>query len=280
MNRIQHTPSPHKVAVILGNGPSLRGFNFADELNGFDTFGMNAAYRHWDAIGWYPTYYSCLDFAVGYSHKDKIARLVQQKDSNGIKAFMLRMNVAKGLAPQSREAVVNYDFWLVRNRYHLFMASNYLTTGALTTLWAATLGYRHIILLGMDANFAIPRHEEAKFVCPDNAAGELAELRDKYAYGKVQILTETPASNANYFFDGYQQKGDYYFITDQQKTTENESHIKSWEFLPDLLKKFDAAVLNANMSSRITVFRKAPWEEVKAALLESDNPNKFRDFSG
>ena len=46
--------------VVLGNGPSLEGFDFA-RLRPFDVIGMNAAYRYWDEIGWYPTYYICLD---------------------------------------------------------------------------------------------------------------------------------------------------------------------------------------------------------------------------
>ena len=43
-------------AVVLGNGPSLRGFDFG-RLSRFDVFGMNAAYRYWYEIGWFPQYY-------------------------------------------------------------------------------------------------------------------------------------------------------------------------------------------------------------------------------
>ena len=64
-------------AVILGNGPSLQGFDFS-RLKPFDVFGMNAAYRYWDLINWYPRFYSCLDAVVGMSHADEIARLVRK----------------------------------------------------------------------------------------------------------------------------------------------------------------------------------------------------------
>ena len=53
--------------VILGNGPSLRGFA-CNILTGIPTFGLNAAYRYWAKINWYPTYYACLDTVVGKSH--------------------------------------------------------------------------------------------------------------------------------------------------------------------------------------------------------------------
>ena len=61
--------------ILLGNGPSLRGFDFA-RLRKFDCIGMNAAYRYWHQIGWYPRYYICLDLVVGVSHKDAIVDMV------------------------------------------------------------------------------------------------------------------------------------------------------------------------------------------------------------
>ncbi len=42
------------LCIVMGNGPSLKGFDFT-RLNGVTTLGMNAAYRYWDQIGWYPT---------------------------------------------------------------------------------------------------------------------------------------------------------------------------------------------------------------------------------
>ena len=58
-------------AIIMGNGPSIKGFDF-HRLKDFDVFGMNAAYRYWDKINWYPQYYSCLDIVVGLSHAKEI----------------------------------------------------------------------------------------------------------------------------------------------------------------------------------------------------------------
>jgi len=42
-------PSGLRPAVIVGNGPSLRGYDMK-RLQAYDSFGMNAAYRHWDDI--------------------------------------------------------------------------------------------------------------------------------------------------------------------------------------------------------------------------------------
>src|SRR5690606_38196112 len=75
--------------VLLGNGPSLRDFDFA-RLAGADTIGMNAAYRYWDRINWYPTYYCCMDKVVIMSHDEEILRLIRERKTNGIRRFFLR----------------------------------------------------------------------------------------------------------------------------------------------------------------------------------------------
>src|SRR3546814_19287759 len=57
-----------------GNGPSLKELDFS-WLQGVDWLGMNAAYRHWDRIGIYPSLYCCLDKVVVKSHAEQILRL-------------------------------------------------------------------------------------------------------------------------------------------------------------------------------------------------------------
>src|SRR3546814_2191016 len=59
---------------IAGNGPSLKELDFS-WLQGVDWLGMNAAYRHWDRIGIYPSLYCCLDKVVVKSHAEQILRL-------------------------------------------------------------------------------------------------------------------------------------------------------------------------------------------------------------
>ena len=39
--------------VIMGNGPSLKDVDFA-KLDGFDTFGLNSAYRAYERMDWWP----------------------------------------------------------------------------------------------------------------------------------------------------------------------------------------------------------------------------------
>ena len=70
-------PVSPKKCVVIGNGPSLRGFDLT-RLANIDTVGMNAAYRHWERIGWYPTHYACLDDEMIDTHHAEIARLIDE----------------------------------------------------------------------------------------------------------------------------------------------------------------------------------------------------------
>ena len=65
------------LCVVMGNGPSLKGFDFK-RLQGVASLGMNAAYRYWDEIDWYPSYYACLDDQMIESHHHQIYRLWQE----------------------------------------------------------------------------------------------------------------------------------------------------------------------------------------------------------
>ena len=68
--------------IVIGNGPSLRGFDFTT-LRHVDTLGMNAAYRYWDRIDWYPTWYCCLDDQLIITHHEEIKRLVLRGQVKG-----------------------------------------------------------------------------------------------------------------------------------------------------------------------------------------------------
>ena len=65
-----------KTIIIMGNGPSLADINFAD-LNGFDTFGLNSAYRAYERMNWWPTYHGCFDYRVTENHQDNFINLIE-----------------------------------------------------------------------------------------------------------------------------------------------------------------------------------------------------------
>ena len=229
------TDSKTRPAAILGNGPSLRGFDFANDLSAFDTFGLNAAYRYWDSIDWYPDYYACLDTVVGLSHKASIARLIERSQEYGIRAFLLRDALIRELGALGELPHVASLESLQTEASHIFQSPR-VTTGSHTLLWAAYLGYRNIALYGVDANYVE--------ILPEAAS----------TGGLTLKMRETPAHNPNYFFDGYQQAGDEYHIPNPAKQRDDLVHVAAWGTICPALNSLDVIVVNANPASRVEVF--------------------------
>lgn len=226
-------------AIVLGNGPSLKGFDF-NRLKPFDVFGMNAAYRYWDEIGWYPRFYSCLDLVVGISHAEQIARLIRNAPEYGIQRFLLRRKLIDHIgAIQNAERIIDFD--LLRSGTRQFSRLP-ITTGSHTLIWAASLGFREICLLGVDCNYV------------EIVTG--AERRE----GMVLEITRA-SENPNYFFAGYQQVGDKYNIPN---STSPDLHLDSWRAAAISVQESGARVLNANLKSRVDAFDFARFEDFES----------------
>ena len=227
-------------AIVLGNGPSLKGFDFA-RFKQFDVFGMNAAYRYWDQIGWYPRYYCCLDQVVGMSHAGEIARLIRNAPKYGIEQFLLRRNLIDQLGAEIENAdrIVDFDRLRVATRQFGTLP---LTTGSHTLIWAASLGYRHIYVMGVDCNYVeiVPGAERRE--------GIVLEITNK---------TENP----NYFFSGYQQVGDKYNIPNSASP---EHHVEAWRAAAKPAREYGAAVLNANLQSRVDAYDFCRFDDVES----------------
>jgi|GEM_PF-1579573 len=240
---------PHAdLAIVLCNGPSMRGIDFAKSFEGYTTFGMNLAYRHWDAINWHPTYYSCLDRVVGMDHLEDIERLVSNAPIYGIEKFLLRHNVVDALQLQQNSRVLDFDAALAED--FTFFRGYWASTGSITTAWAASLGYRHLLLFGADASY------------------------HNYVSGAVHVsefvlkIEEQPVTNPNYFIDDYQRMGDMYhkpFVDNPEAP--HEDQLLGWHMIRPQLHNSNTVVVNVNPQSRITAFPLCPL---------SDAPHAFR----
>jgi FkbM family methyltransferase len=257
------TEAQSRPAAILGNGPSLRGFDFKNQLNDYDTFGMNAAYRYWDGINWYPDYYSCLDTVVGISHKDAILRLILNAGRYGIRKFLLMDNLVRELGDAGRlPYVYNFDTLARKNNSLLRVASSARSTGSHTCVWAAALGYVDIVLLGIDSNY-IEVIQEAKYTENNQHVLEMAE---------------TPDYNPNYFFDGYQIKGDKYHVpnTNPDKPT----HIVSWDGIKKIMDFTGAIVVNANPESKVRTFPCCSFDDALGTIRQMREERGRRGLVG
>lgn len=210
--------------VVLGNGPSLRKIKLSNIY--LPTIGMNNAYRYWHQIGWYPTYYMCLDTVVTESHEKDIERLIQDSEHNGIHLFLVRKTLVNRFHHLNHNPkVIVFDDYLESK----YFAGINLTTGSFAPLFGAMLGYRQIYLLGIDLNYV----------------QQIPEARKINSH--VLEIAQTPRNNPNYFFDDYQRKGDRYNIPDSLP----DLHYQSWVQVKCRLDELGVDVLNGNPQSRI-----------------------------
>lgn len=242
--------------VVLGNGPSLKDIDLRT-LSRVDTIGMNAAYRHWDRIGWYPDHYVCLDDQLIETHAGAIHEMVMSGKVRT--AFLLakilnyypdlrdRQNVhflesfrglpkkasLRGLRQQHSTPIKGLD-----------PVNGIVTTGAFAVRYGAHLGYPEIAILGVDLRYV-------EIIPEAQSAG-----------GVKLVIAETPKHNPNYFFDDYQQAGDKYNIPNPGqdlhvaafRNIARDSQAQSWASL----------VVNANRQSVLfdeAIFPFVPLEE-------------------
>lgn len=228
---------------VLGNGPSLKGFPFA-ELKDHAWLGMNAAYRYWDETGIYPTYYCCFDDVVLDSHKQEVVRLIRERKQNGIEFFFLRENILDSYPELSTDPSV---FFLERLRKSFsFLDYDMITTGSFSVLVGAVLGFRNICILGVDLNY-------------------VEKLSEAEAKGRILEIARNPESNPNYFFDGYQRQGDRYNPPNRSEGL----HLRSWQQTAEILADFPIRVANLNRSSAVTCFAFDDFDRVIGEIRKS-----------
>ena len=201
-----------KESFILGNGKSLKDFNF-DILKDKKTIGTCLAFRHWEKIDWYPTYYVNVDYKVLKSNLESIKNMIINKKCE---VFLLDAQII-----QDWEDILQYSNVMFIQQLKLSENNpfRYLVdwcSGSSAVLFAYILGFTKLNLLGMDC-----KYEEFLPEC------------EKQEDGSLKIVKEIK-ENPNYYFDDYQRVGDTY-NPPNAKTV----HKKSWEDLRNILVMYN-----------------------------------------
>tara|TARA_B100001287_G_C22681004_1_gene530357 strand:+ start:2419 stop:3120 length:702 start_codon:yes stop_codon:yes gene_type:complete len=222
-----------KTLIVMGNGPSLKKISF-DSLKNYDTFGLNAAYRIYDKINFYPTYFGCFDHRLNESHKENFSNLILS--NNSIKKFFLIGN-ENGQLLYDNNVINNSKFTKINLKNDKFLSNSFLefndlgSSGANATQSGILMGYKKIILVGCDCNY-------------------VEHLPNSIRANKGITLTKTPEHNPNYWFEGYQQAGDVYNVP-QTDTFQ----MYSWKYLSQICPS-DVEIINCSEGSRIPFFKK------------------------
>jgi hypothetical protein len=224
-----------KTLIIMGNGPSLKDVDF-DMLEGFDTFGLNSAYRAYPRLNWWPTYHGCFDYRVTDNHRDKFIELI---NSGKIKKHFYIRNLSDkenfqhvNLLPFGSTNRMNNKIEDFKN-FH-----DNGNSGANASSVGVCLGYKKIILVGVDCNYV-----------------EFVDGSKKDGPGGL-VMEKTPNKNPNYWFDDYQQKGDEYNVP-----AGLSFHMPTWNLFAYRAAHANIEVVNCSPITTLRGFKRMTLKE-------------------
>lgn len=238
------------VLIIMGNGPSLREIMsnpfYVDILRKYDTFGLNAAYRIYDELNFWPTYIGCFDMIVVESHAKSYKGIVNKfkkmfllaedysgKDLLGFEHPNLVKVKLNSRNRRSTEQIISEKFDDL---------NNWQNSGCNAVQIGLMLGYKKIVLLGIDANYQ-ENLAEVSDVCA-------ADGKKKF----VQV-TKPISRNPNYWFEGYQQVGDNFNVPNTQIY-----QLPAWDRLG--LSEHAAKIINCSSSTKVNTIQREAFEVV------------------
>ena len=193
---------------------------------------MNHAYRYWNRINWYPTYYVSVDHEMNTYFSKDIYKLVKFRKENGIKKFLLSRVILE-FQPKLKKAKHASAIYFIEDLEKKsgtgFPNSTYLkTAGSISTRFAIFLNYQKIYILGIDANYQPFNIKWAKSITNSD-----------------QRLIKTVNPEPTYFFVGYRSKGDFLHIPPKRRWKKRPNHYLA--FVP-IHKKYN---LNNNQQPRV-----------------------------
>lgn len=238
------------IFILLGNGPSLADVDL-QSLHPYHTMGLNAAYRAYERLGFWPRYFGCFDALVCGHHSAHFKDLIRHSEIE--KFFFINYNENKkpifseaDIQSSPRFQPINFVERTVpeKDRDDILSVSfdpfiDMLTSGTNSVQVALLMGFRKIILLGCDANYT-----------------EIIDGAKQDERNKNRIVMErTPAENINYWFDDYQQEGDKFNLPNTQGC-----QLPAWGRLARSIQllNINVEIINCSPVSRIDEFKKMP----------------------
>ena len=223
-----------KTLILMGNGPSLKDVDF-DMLEGFDTFGLNSAYRAYERMNWWPTYHGCFDYRVTECHRENFVNLIE---NSSIKRCFYIVNISDSPNLQ----YINMKEYGSTNKWNNKLSDydefhDNGNSGANASSAAICMGYEKIILIGVDCNYV-----------------EFVEGSKKDGAGL--IIEKTPDINPNYWFDDYQQAGDKYNVP-----RGTDFHLPTWNMFAYRAAHAGVEVINCSPVTTLRCFKKMKLED-------------------
>ena len=222
------------VLVVMGNGPSLKEIDF-ETLNNVDTFGLNSAYRAYERMGWWPTYHGCFDYRVTECHRESFTNLIENSPIEKC-FYIINLSSSDGMQYVNMQDYGTTNKWNHQPADFAHFHDNG-NSGANACAAGVCLGYKKLILVGVDCNYV-----------------EFVEGSKKDGPGL--IIEETPDTNPNYWFDDYQQAGDQYNIP-----RGTDFHLPTWNMFAYRAIHSGIEVINCSPTTTLRCFKRMSLEE-------------------
>lgn len=172
-----------KIGLIIGNGKSSQPLvddRFQSIPENVESFGTTTAFRYYEKIGWWPTYYALYDGKVVNHHKEDFQRFLLD-ETNPVKKWFLCDNLCRGYFkdPFNKLQKVGHD-----------------GTGCGITGQATRMNYDEIWLIGIDNQYIWKKDW-------------VRRLSNSNTDNRVEFIADVE-DNPNYAIPYYQQKGDVF----------------------------------------------------------------------
>lgn len=237
-----------KSVIVLGNGKSLADHPFHKYK--VDTIGMNHAYRYWDRIKWYPTYYVTVDQEMSTYFAKDVYRMVRKRKKYGIKKFLLSKMILTKYPQLKKNKDVYFVEDLKKRGARGFKGIQQSTAGSISTRFGIFLGYQKVYILGVDANYQ-----------PFNIKWARKLINSK------QRLKVTVDPEPTYFFVGYRSKGDYFHIPPKRRWQARPNHYRTFGVINRSFNKKNNLVVNANPDSMLHKQKMLPYEPLPKKFM-------------
>lgn len=149
---------------IVGNGPSLCVEDLK-KISDYPTFASNSIFKIYPQTDWRPTYYLCVDPTYIDCHREEIIREVDSK-----KFISCRVEFPQDC---NTERIFEYNKfkinkWNDKSAFVKEDVSEFFSVGYTVTFTALQLafymGFKEIILIGVDFSYPIARNSKGKIV--------------------------------------------------------------------------------------------------------------------
>ena len=145
---------------IIGNGPSLKASDL-DKIKNEVSFGANRIYKIFDKTDWRPTYYCSQDYKLIKHIKNDIPKMIHGIKLIFLNDYLVNPDIegayyAKLIFVEDKKPGFSNDI-----SKFVYNSSTVTYTAIQTAIY---MGFKEIILLGVDNNYSITRNSDGTIV--------------------------------------------------------------------------------------------------------------------